>query len=81
MSAVEKDYIYVELNISQGEQNVTVQAEKMLNDIYMDLFLNHVHRKQIRKRILTLIDKSLDHHNKSAFLKYCEQLKKFEDVK
>lgn len=81
MSAVENNYIYVELNISEGNHDATVQAEKMLNDIYMDLFLNRIHRKQIRKRILTLIDKSLDHNNKSAFLKYCEQLKKFEDVK
>lgn len=80
MSTVENNYIYVELNISEGERDTTVQAEKMLNDIYMDLFLNRIHRKQIHERILTLIDKSLDYNNKSAFLKYCEQLKKFEDV-
>ena len=78
---MESNYIFVDLEITNHNQDATVQAEKMLNDIYMDLFFNRIHRKQIRERILTLIDKSLDNNDKPAFLNYVAQLKKFEDVK
>ena len=80
MSIVEKNYSYVEFMKSVGRNSSTIQAEKMLSEIYMDLFLNRIHRKQTQERLMKLINQSLDNKDKLAFLKYSKQLAKFEDT-
>lgn len=80
MSEVEKNYSYVEFMKTIGRNSTTIQAEKMLNEIYMDLFLNRIHRKQTQERLLRLIDQTLDNRDEQAFLKYSKQLAKFEDT-
>jgi len=63
-----------------GRNSSTVQAEKLLNEIYMDLFLKGIHRDQIKERLVTLIDQSLDNRDENGFLEYTSQLEKFEDA-
>lgn len=63
-----------------GRNSSTVQAEKLLSEIYMDLFLKGIHRDQIKERLVTLIDQSLDNRDENGFLEYSRQLEKFEDA-
>lgn len=58
----------------------TVKEEKILNEIYMDLFLKSIHRHQIKKRLVYLIDRSLDNRDELKFLQYTKQLGKFKDI-
>lgn len=80
MSVVEKNYSYVEFMKAVGRNSTSVQAEKLLNEIYMDLFLNRIHREQTRKRLKNLIDQSLDNRDEHAFIEYTKKLVKFEDA-
>lgn len=63
-----------------GRNSSTVQAEKLLSEIYMDLFLKCIHREQIKERLIILIDQSLDNRDENGFLEYSTQLEKFEDA-
>lgn len=78
MSVLEKKYSYTEFMKSIGRNTSSAHAEKLLNEIYMDLFLKRLHREQIRKRLNGLVDQSLDNRDKSAFLAYTDELLKFE---
>ncbi|WP_172372951.1 IDEAL domain-containing protein [Sporosarcina jiandibaonis] len=76
---MEKKYSYTEFMKSIGRDTSSAQAEKLLNEIYMDLFLKRLHREQIRERLNDLVDQSLDKRDKSKFLKYSKELLKFEE--
>ncbi|MCM3758754.1 IDEAL domain-containing protein [Sporosarcina aquimarina] len=56
-----------------------MQAEKMLNDIYIDLFLNHIHREQTRTRLLEEIDAALDRNDKPTFMQLTNSLRKLDE--
>ncbi|WP_369795203.1 IDEAL domain-containing protein [Sporosarcina sp. ZBG7A] len=56
-----------------------MQAEKMLNDIYIDLFLNHIHREQTRTRLLEEIDAALDRNDKPTFMQLTDSLRKLDE--
>lgn len=77
---MENNYSYAEFLKAVGKNSSSLQAEKLLNDIYMDLFLNHIHRKQTKERLFALIDLALDHRDKQAFLTYSESLLKLEAI-
>ncbi|WP_203248692.1 IDEAL domain-containing protein [Sporosarcina beigongshangi] len=77
---MENNYSYAEFLKAVGKNSSSLQAEKLLNDIYMDLFLNHIHRQQTMERLMGLIDLSLDCRDEQAFLKYTESLKKLEEA-
>lgn len=77
---MENKYSHVDFMKIVRKNSSTVQAEKLLNDIYMDMFLNRIHREQTRKRIVGLIDKALDQKDEKKFKQYVEQLAKFEEV-
>ncbi|MER1999455.1 MAG: IDEAL domain-containing protein [Lysinibacillus sp.] len=49
-------------------------SEKLLNDIYLDLFLNRLLRLQRISQLEQLIDSSLDARNERAFYAYTEEL-------
>ena len=63
-----------------GRNSSSVQAEKLLNEIYMDLFLNRLHRKPTKARLLVLIDQALDDRDERAFHDHVKQLVKFEET-
>lgn len=76
---MENNYSYAEFLKAVGKNSSSLQAEKLLNDIYMDLFLNHIHRQQTKERLMGLIDSSLDCRDEQAFLMYTVHLREFEE--
>ena len=81
MIGMENNYSYAEFMKAVGRNSSSIQAEKLLNEIYMDLFLNRIHREQTKERLMVHIDFALDTRNEKAFLEYSEQLLKFEENK
>lgn len=77
---MEKSYSYADFMKAVGRNSSSIQAEKLLNEIYMDLFLKRIHREQVRKRLVQLIDCALDNGDEGKFLSYSEQLIKLDDV-
>ncbi|MBB4826560.1 uncharacterized protein YpiB (UPF0302 family) [Sporosarcina luteola] len=75
---MENNYSYTEFLKAVGKNSSTLHAEKLLNDIYMDLFLNHIHREQTKKRLLELIDRALDNRDVDAFERHTDELLKLE---
>lgn len=75
---MEQYYSYAEFLKAVGKGRAS-QGEQLLNDIYMDLFLKHVHRDQMRNRLLGLIDEALDRRDEAGFLDYTAQLKTLDD--
>ena len=49
---MDKYYSYADFLKAMGRNQTVSEAEKLLKDIYMDLFLNHVHREQRKNRLL-----------------------------
>ena len=78
MIAMDKYYSYADFLKAMGRNQTISEAEKLLNEIYMDLFLNHVHREQRKERLLTLIDGSLDQKDKVAFVAYTNELSQLQ---
>ncbi|EPD50636.1 IDEAL domain-containing protein [Paenisporosarcina sp. FSL H8-0542] len=72
---MDKYYSYADFLKAMGRNQTVSEAEKLLNDIYMDLFLNHVHREQRKERLLTLIDGALDLKDKESFVAYTSELR------
>lgn len=60
--------------------NKTNNADKLLDDIYLDLFLNSIQHSQYEKHILALIDVALDEKNEVAFYQLTEQLKELQKI-
>ncbi|PID14106.1 IDEAL domain protein [Sporosarcina sp. P34] len=65
---------YAEFLKAVGNNSTSLQAEKLLNEIYWDLFLQHIHWEQTQSRIMSLIDDALDQNDKEAFDLYTQQL-------
>lgn len=76
---MENNYSYAEFLKAVGKNSSSLQAEKLLNEIYLDLFLKHIHREQTKNRFMGLIDLALDCRDESAFLKYSGSLGKLEE--
>ncbi|WP_153731879.1 IDEAL domain-containing protein [Sporosarcina obsidiansis] len=68
---------YAEFLKAVGNNSTSLQAEKLLNEIYWDLFLQHIHWEQTKARIMNLIDDALDRHDEEAFQTYTQQLSEF----
>lgn len=54
------------------------RAEGLLDEIYMNLFMNHLRRKHQQARLRLLIDDALDRKDRQAFLKYTTILQETE---
>ena len=72
---MENYYSYADFMKAMAQTKKATEAEKLLNDIYLDLFLKHVHRSQQEEQLMNLIDEALDNNDRQAFTKYSEQLK------
>lgn len=78
VKGMEQYYSYAEFLKAVGKGRAS-QGEQLLNDIYMDLFLKHVHREQMRERLHRMIDEALDRKDEAGFLDYTAQLKTLDD--
>lgn len=74
VNAMDKYYSYADFLKAMGRSQTVSEAEKLLNEIYMDLFLSHVHREQRKERLLTLIDSALDQKDEDAFVLFSHEL-------
>ena len=72
---MENYYSYADFMKAMAQTKKISEAEKLLNDIYLDLFLKHIHRSQQEAQLMTLIDQALDNNDRQAFDTYSLQLK------
>ena len=72
---MDKFYSYTDFLNSFGKNIEEVQQqEQLLNDIYLDLFLNRLSRLHRIEQLYELIDASLDERNRDKFYTYTEEL-------
>ena len=72
--SMDKYYSYTDFLRAVGQYPKEIESEKLLNDIYLDLFLGRLQRLQRIDQLKKLIDISLDERNEQAFNQYCEEL-------
>lgn len=78
---MDKQYSYADFLRAMGQTGKESSAEKLLNEIYLDMFLNIIHREQSSNRLLGLIDEALDQKDKTAFTKYTNALQQLNNSK
>ena len=71
---MDKFYSYADFLNSFGQNVEEVQQEQLLNEIYLDLFLNRLNRLQRIEQLYELIDASLDERNEQQFYSYTAEL-------
>ena len=71
---MDKFYSYADFLNSFGQNVEEVQQEQLLNEIYLDLFLNRLNRLHRIEQLYELIDVSLDERNEQQFYSYTEEL-------
>jgi uncharacterized protein YpiB (UPF0302 family) len=71
---MENYYSYADFMKAMAQTKKITEAEKLLNDIYLDLFLKHVHRSQQEEQLMALIDEALDTNDRESFKTYSAQL-------
>ena len=76
---MENNYSYAEFLKAVGKNSSSMHAEKMLNDIYIDLFLKHIHREQTRTRLFTEIDIALDRQDEAMFYQLTNSLRTLDE--
>ena len=78
MISMDKYYSYTDFLKAVSQQTSENQAEKLLNEIYLDLFINGIQRLYRIEQLQLLIDASLDQKNEQAFIEYTSELKELE---
>ncbi|SDO33014.1 IDEAL domain-containing protein [Psychrobacillus sp. OK028] len=78
---MDKQYSYADFLKAMGQAGKESSAENLLNEIYLDMFLNIVHREQSSNRLLALIDETLDQKDKAAFMEYTAALHQLNSPK
>ncbi|WP_203334251.1 IDEAL domain-containing protein [Planococcus beigongshangi] len=71
---MENYYSYADFMKAMAQTKKVSEAEKLLNEIYLDLFLKHVHRSQQEEQLMKLIDDALDSNDRDSFYEYSRQL-------
>ena len=78
---MDKQYSYADFLKAIGQTGKLSSAEKLLNEIYLDMFLNIIHREQSSGRLLKLIDEALDRKDQVAFEEYTNALLQLQSLK
>lgn len=71
---MDKYYSYTDFLKAVGQTKKVDEAEKLLNEIYLDLFLNHIQRMHREEQLMVLIDRALDDKDEIAFHLYANEL-------
>ena len=72
---MDKYYSYTDFLKAVGQQPAGKQSEKLLNEIYLDLFISRLQRMHRIEQLTLLIDNSLDQKNERDFFHYASELK------
>ena len=76
---MDKYYSYTDFLRAVGQFPKVKDSEKLLNDIYLDLFLNRLLRLQRISQLEQLIDSSLDARNERLFYAYASELNSLKE--
>ncbi|WP_249660245.1 IDEAL domain-containing protein [Lysinibacillus fusiformis] len=71
---MDKYYSYTDFLKAVGQSKKVDEAEKLLNEIYLDLFLNRIQRMHRQEQLIVLIDRALDENDENAFYQYATEL-------
>jgi uncharacterized protein YpiB (UPF0302 family) len=76
--SMDKNNSYADFSAA-GSNPVVNDSEKLLNEIYVDLFLNRLQRLHRIEQLREFIDQALDERNEEAFHKYTQELIELQD--
>ncbi|MGE7090225.1 IDEAL domain-containing protein [Lysinibacillus sp. NPDC048646] len=76
---MDKYYSYTDFLKAVGHSKVD-EEEKLLNEIYLDLFLNRIQRIHREEQLIVLIDRALDEKDEKAFYLYATELEVLHQV-
>lgn len=80
MRSLDKYYSYTDFLRAVGQSKKVNEAEKLLNEIYLDLFLNRIQRTYREEQLTVLIDQALDERDEQAFHLYASELEMLHQV-
>ncbi len=80
MRSLDKYYSYTDFLKAVGHSKKVDEAEKLLNEIYLDLFLNRIQRMHREEKLMVLIDRALDEKDETAFHLYATELEALHQV-
>lgn len=70
---MDKFYSYTDFLRAIGHTSRENNAEKLLNEIYLDLFLQRLQREHRLETLMHLIDESLCERDKEQFMVYTKE--------
>lgn len=71
---MDKYYSYTDFLKAMSDTGTESSSVALLQEIYLDMFLDHIHREQLMERLTTLIDAALDTGDEEKFMLYTSQL-------
>lgn len=76
------EYRYSQQNSPNNEQPLSqgLQGQDLLNDLYMDMFLQHLLADQQIRLLREAIDVALDERDKEAFKRFTKELIPLQDT-
>ncbi|HBJ01385.1 IDEAL domain-containing protein [Lysinibacillus sp. FSL R7-0073] len=77
---MDKYYSYTDFLKAVGQSKKVDEAEKLLNEIYLDLFLNRIQRMHRQEQLIVLIDRALDEKDENAFYQYATELNSLQQT-
>lgn len=77
---MDKYYSYADFLKAVGQHTSENQAEKLLNEIYLDLFISSIQRTYRIEQLKLLIDASLDQKDEQAFINYTSELNELHEA-
>lgn len=76
---MDKNNSYADFSRAAGPYPQINDSEKLLNEIYLDLFLNRLQRLHRIKQLKDFIDKALDDRDEQAFYEYAKELNELQE--
>ena len=76
---MDKYFSYTDFLKAVGQYPKVREEEKLLNEIYLDLFLNRLQRMHRISQLEVLINGALDSYDAEAFYAYAAELKEIKE--
>lgn len=76
---MDKNNSYTDFSKVIGPYPQTNDSEKLLNEIYLDLFISRLQRLHRMEQLKNFIDQALDEKNEDAFYKYAQELNELQE--